>query len=65
MSYTVTTAYYGNQSIVDEYPDMDEATQAYTDADWCACHAPSDIGGDIRRITLRHGDKVLRSHTYP
>jgi len=65
MKFTVTTAYKGHQSIVDEYPNIDEAMQAYIDADWCACHAPSDIGGDIRRITLKHGDNVLRSRTYP
>jgi hypothetical protein len=64
MSYTVTTSYYGEQSIVDEYPDIDEAMQAYIDAVWWRL-APSDIGGDIRRITLKNGDKVLRSRSYP
>jgi hypothetical protein len=64
MKFTVTTSYYGEQSIIDEYPNIDEAMEAYTDTDWRACHAPKDIGGDIRRITLKHGDNVLRSHAY-
>ena len=65
MSYTVTTSYYNVSSIVDDYPTIEEAIEAYKDRDSMACHAPSDIGGDIRRITLMHGDNVLRSHTYP
>ncbi len=66
MSYTVTTSYYNEPSIVDEYPTIDEAMDAYTDADWRACHAPRDIAGDIRCVTVKHNGQILRrSHTYP
>jgi hypothetical protein len=63
--YTVTTYYYDEQPIIDEYPNIDEAMEAYAETDWRACHAPRDVAGDMRRIVVKHGDKVLRSRSYP
>jgi hypothetical protein len=65
MTYTVLTHYHGQQSIADDYPTIDEATEAYIDMDWMACNAPADISDAIRQITIIHGDKVLRSRSYP
>ncbi len=39
----------------------DDATTAYADADWSACHQP---GNDIRRITLRIDGSTVKSKTY-
>jgi hypothetical protein len=57
---TLTTD-YKRQSIVEEFPTLDDATTAYADADWSACHQP---GNDIRRITLRIDGSTVKTKTY-
>jgi hypothetical protein len=65
MTYTVLIHYPGQQTGADDYPTIEEANEAYVDMDWMACNAPADISDAIRRITLKHGDNVLRSRSYP
>lgn len=64
MLYQLITYYYDGETIIDEFDDADDAHQAYTDADWCACNAPANIAGDMRRITIKHGDKVIKTRSY-
>jgi hypothetical protein len=64
--FTLTVHYYDGPSITSEcVDDLDEALQDYIDADWAACHAPSDQVGDVRQIILRHEDKIIRQRSYP
>lgn len=64
MQYKLITRYYDEETIIDEYDNAEDAHQAYSDADWSACHAPRDVAGDIMRITLKHGENVIKSKTY-
>jgi hypothetical protein len=57
---TLTTD-YKRESIVEEFPTLEDATTAYADADWAACHQP---GNDIRRITLRIDGATVKYKTY-
>ena len=57
---TLTTD-YKRQSITEEYATLEDATTAYADADWAACHQP---GNDIRLITLRVDGSTIKSKTY-
>jgi hypothetical protein len=57
---TLTTD-YKRQSIVEEFPTLEEALAAYDDADYAACHQP---GNDIRRITLRIDGSTVKTKTY-
>lgn len=57
---TITTD-YKNQSITETFSTLEEATSAWADADWAACHQP---GNDIRRITLRIDGTTAKTKTY-
>jgi hypothetical protein len=57
---TLTTD-YKRESITETFPTIDDATTAYADADWAACHQP---GNDIRRITLRIDGATVKTKTY-
>jgi len=57
---TLTTD-YKRESITETFPTIDDATTAYADADWSACHQP---GNDIRRITLRIDGATVKTKTY-
>jgi hypothetical protein len=52
---------YKRESIVEEYAPLEDATTAYADSDWAACHQP---GNDIRRITLRIDGATVKTKTY-
>jgi hypothetical protein len=57
---TLTTD-YKRQSIVEEFPTLEETLAAYDDADYAACHQP---GNDIRRITLRIDGATVKTKAY-
>ena len=65
MAYQLIIRYYDDPSITDEHSSFEDAMQAYEDASWAACHAPRDQVGDIRRILLKDGDKIIRQRSYP
>lgn len=63
---TVTIDFYDGPSVTDEHATLDDAQHAYTDADWAACHAPTDQYGRVKRITLRASDgTTIKTRAYP
>ena len=64
-TYKLTTSYYDEPSIIDEYDSLDEAMEAWADANNLYAYAPNDVAGDIRAIVLRSpSGAVLRKHGY-
>jgi hypothetical protein len=57
----ILTTDYKRQSIVEEFPTLEDALTAYADADYAACHQP---GNDTRRITLRVNGSTVKYRTY-
>lgn len=63
---TVTIDFYDGPSITDAYTTLEDAQHAYIDADWAACHAPTDQIGRVKRITLRASEGItIKTRAYP
>lgn len=65
VTYTLTTYFYGEPPIADDYDNLQDATDAWEDTNWAASHAPKDVAGDIYRIVLKRGDTIIRSRSLP
>ncbi len=64
-TYRLTTSFYDEPSISEDFDNADDALDAWQDADWAYAHAPSDVCGDVRSIALRDpSGRVMRSHGY-
>jgi hypothetical protein len=65
MTHTVTVSYYDDgPAIVSEYPNADEAHEAYVDVTWAAVYGPKGQVGDIRAVTLREGERVVKTRAW-
>ena len=64
--FTLTVDYFTHESVTEQHQTLDDAIQSYSDADFMACHAPSDISAGVKRITLRTPDgATIKTRAYP
>lgn len=63
-AYTIVTTYWDKPSIEDEFDTLEEALEAWDDANWEAVHAPKAVVGDIRSLTLRARGQTVRTVRY-